>query len=169
MPVLVAVRARLEQQCHLGSQERDAIAVAGDVGERSPDVVCAPVVNPEGSDRAGQEHLGGQRGVLAVQDEAVEGGDGPPAGRPGTGLPVAADELDVDLREVGPERVLIAFEQHDVDVSVVTRNSSDGEVDGPAPGDPVGNGQIGQQGADGKHRPEADVTSTVHQEIASRR
>jgi hypothetical protein len=41
--------------------------------------------------------------------------------------------------------VLVAFEQHDVDVSVVTRDTSDSEVDGPAPGDPVGNGQIGQQ------------------------
>jgi hypothetical protein len=99
----------------------------------------------------------------------LRAGEEPPAGRPGTGLPVAAGELDVDLREVGPERVLVAFEQHDVDVSVVTRDSSDGEVDGPAPGDPVGNGQIGQQGADGKHRPEAGVTGAVHQEIASRR
>src|SRR2546423_14086115 len=81
MPVLIAVRARLEQQCHLGSQERDAIAVAGDFGERSPDAVCAPVVDPEGSDRAGQEHLGGQREVLAVQDEAVGGGGGGAGGR----------------------------------------------------------------------------------------
>src|SRR5947208_13288993 len=40
------------------SQERDAIAVAGDVGERPADGAGAPVVDPGGSDRAGQEHLG---------------------------------------------------------------------------------------------------------------
>jgi len=84
-------------------------------------------------------------------------------------LPVAADELDIDLRQVGPQRVLVAFEQHDVDIGVVTCDTSDGEVDGPAPGDPVRNGQGGQQGADGKHRPEAGVTGTVHRETASRR
>jgi hypothetical protein len=58
-------------------------------------------------------------------------------------LPVAADELDVDLGEVSPQRVLVAFEQHDVDVGVVTCDPSDGQVDGPAAGDPVRNGQGG--------------------------
>ena len=48
-------------------------------------------------------------------------GTGIGAGGPGTGLPVAADELDIDLGQVGPEPVLVAFEQHDVDIGVTTR------------------------------------------------
>ena len=62
---------------------------------------------------------------------------------PWFGLSVAAHQADIDLGEVSAQRVLVAFEQHDVDIGVVTRDLADGKVDGPAASDPVGNGQVG--------------------------
>jgi hypothetical protein len=98
--------------------------------------------------RPGQEDVSGQREPVAVQDEA-----------PGS---QGACRLDVNPREVAPERVLVAFQQHDVHVGVVARHAPGGEVNGPAAGDPVGNGQAGQKRAGGRHCREAGVAGGSH-------
>ena len=49
-----------------------------------------------------------------------------------------ACRLDVNPGEVAPERMLVAFQHHDVHVGVVARHAPDGEVNGPAADDPVG-------------------------------
>lgn len=77
-----------------------------------------------------------------MQDEAAStagepprtgAGEKPPAARPRTRLPVAASEPDIDLRQVGPQRVLVAFEQHDVHIGMLTRDTSGSKVDGQPP------------------------------------
>ena len=57
--------------------------VAGNAGQWPADAACAPVVDPGGSGRAGQEHLGGQREVLAAQDEPVRANGRPRTTGPG--------------------------------------------------------------------------------------
>jgi hypothetical protein len=81
-------RRRLDQQHHLGSKERDAVPAAGDAGKRASEDVAAFLIDPDGPDRAGRDHLSGQREVLAAQDQRsptrrpgpVTGGLGPRAG-----------------------------------------------------------------------------------------
>jgi hypothetical protein len=111
------------------------LASTGDVGKRASEDARALLIDPEGPDRAGGDHLGRQQEVLAAQYQAVAdaaagtgdrrlgAGDrssGQPApGGPGPGLLAVGDELNVDSGEPA-QGVLIAFEQHDVDISMVT-------------------------------------------------
>lgn len=66
--------------------------------------------------------------------------------------------------------VLVAFEHHDVDIGVVTRDVPCGQVDSAAPGDPPRNGQARQQRADGVvlgagHRCGDDAALLVNREL----
>lgn len=143
----VRTRPRLDQQHRLGSEERDALPVAGDVGKRASEDAHALLIDPDGPDRAGGDHLSRQREVLAVQYQAVtdaavgyRSSGQPTPGGPGARRLVVGDELNVDSGEPA-QGVLVAFEHHDVDIGVVTRDMSHAQVDSPASGDPPGNGQ----------------------------
>jgi hypothetical protein len=156
------------------------VPVAGDVGKRASEDVAAFLVDPEGPDRAGGDHPGRQREVLAAQYQAVAGaaagtgdrrlGTGsrcsgqPEAGGPGTRRLAVGDELNVDSGQP-TQGVLVAFEHHDVDIGVVTRDVSCGQVDSPASGNPPGNSQARQQRADGMHWFEAGAVGGVHQNL----
>ncbi len=65
--------------------------VAGDVGKRASEDARASLIDPEGPDRAGENHLSRQREVLAAQyqavgtDRAVGTGDRPLGTGLGTG------------------------------------------------------------------------------------
>jgi hypothetical protein len=71
----VRARTGLDRQYRLGSQERDAVPVAGDVVERASEDAGALPVDPEGADRAGGDHLSRQRQVVAAQYQAVAATD----------------------------------------------------------------------------------------------
>ena len=138
--------------------------VAGDVRERVPGRCAGLAGRPRrsrprwrgsprqaagGSRRAGP---GGRRLAAGASDRRLgtggrPGGRQPAPGGPGTRRLAVGDELDAGASGEPAQGMLVAFEHHDVDIGVVTRDVSCGQVDGPASCDPPGNGQARQQRA----------------------